>query len=411
MSGAAIGEWFLLFVLNLFHLCTISTTAIRQSLGAFAGRNTTAQRRSSNDAAAANGSPQLFPGTTTLANARNVGGNARSSTTRPNASDTDPAALRAQQRAVLTNSLENISVAAVQANLIESWNARNLFRNQQISHLHLALQIASCPSYSPTNTTMTRLISLCNAEFEEPPVLQPIIENSVPVTSNPSVHPAPNDSSRNVRQRVENVSNAPVEVEADCQHFDDFMSRFTEMELGGDGQCLFFVLRYLQDHEVGHEIRAEVGILENNEDVITTRNRIVNHLDEVKDTLHGWGNCLVSAGMAEECGDASSYIEWMRLETSCGGVIEVNAWAHLMKQHVFIYSTTVIRGGGVYTEEFNYTPSSHEDKALHILHRVARGALSSLKLQLLNKTLIHSHRWKRWTLSLVADQHCSFFKC
>jgi hypothetical protein len=372
MSGAAIGECVFIVLLNLLYLCTLLTTAIRQSLGAFAGRNTTAQRQSSTDAAAANGRPQVFPGTTTLEDARNVGGN-RSSITRPNASDTDPAALRAQQRALLTSSLANISEAAVQANVIESWNARNLFRNQQITHLHLALQIQSCPTYSSTNATMTRLISLCNSEFELPPVLQPIIANPVLETSIPSVNPA---LQRNVRQRVSET--APVEVEADA--FDDFMRRFTEVELGGDGKCLFFVLRYLQDHEVGSEIRATVGILQNDEDVNVTRTRIVDHLDEVKDTLLGWANCLVSAGMAEECGSTSSYIDWMRLEGTSGGVIEANAWAHLMQQHLFLYSTTAIRGGGMYTEEFNYRPSPLEDKALHILHRVARGELPSLKL-------------------------------
>ncbi len=368
---------FLLFVLNLFHFCALSTTAIRQSQGAFAGRNTTAQRRRSADVAAAAGNPESFPGTMVLANARNAGGNARPSTT-----TTDPAAVRAQHREVLANSLENISAAAVQANLIESWNARNLFRNQQITHLHLALQISSSATYDATNSNMTRLVSLCRAEFEEPPVLQPIIrERPVVLASNPSVDPAPASSSRNVRACVRtDVDAAPVQVEADGQHFDEFMSRFTEMELGGNGQCLFFVLRYLQDHQVGHEIRESIGISVQDENVNTTRNRIVDHLDTVKDTLVGWGNCLLSAGMAEECGDASAYINWMRQETSCGGVIEVNAWAHLTQQHVFLYSTTAIRSGGVYTEEFDYRPSPREDNALHILHRVARGALSFLKL-------------------------------
>jgi hypothetical protein len=311
----------------------------------------------------------MFPGTAILSNT-NSRVSSTTSVARPNASATDPAALRTQHRAQLTASLDYISAAW-------SWRSRNLFRTQQISHLHLALQIESSPLYSASNSTMTRLISLCNGEFEEPPVFQPIVRHA-PEPSNECVDSAPGRG-RNVRQNTtEDVPlTQPQNVEGD--DLDDLRCRFTEVELGGRGQCLFFVLRYLQAHKVGHEVLANTGVLDANEDVSITRERVCNHLDQVKDTLVDNHNVLASAAMAIECGDVSSYMTWMRNSESPGGVIEVNAWAHLMEQHVFVYSTTVFTGsGGTYTEEFQHNPRSSHERAHHILHRVGRGESSSI---------------------------------
>jgi hypothetical protein len=350
------------FVCLLFQL--IFNSAIRQSLGAFAGRNTTARRQMENDAATANGRIEMFPGTVMLSNT--------SSTTvaRPNASATDPAALRAQHRAQLTASLDYISAAW-------SWRSMNLFRTQQISHLHLALQIESSPLYSASNPTMTRLVSLCNRGFEEPPVFQPIVRHA-PEPSNEGVDSAPGRG-RNVRQNT--TADAPLTQPQNVEVDDlgELMRRFTEVELGGDGQCLFCVLRYLQAHEVGHEVLQNTGVSDVNEDVTITRERVCNHLDLVKDTLVDNHNVLASAAMAMECGDVQSYMTWMRNSESPGGVIEVNAWAHLMEQHVFVYSTTVFAGsGGIYKEEFQHNPRSSLERAHYILHRVGRGESSSI---------------------------------
>ncbi len=164
----------------------------------------------------------------------------------------------------------------------------------------------------------------------------------------------------------------------------DLMRRFCEVELGGDGRCLFCVFRWLQDHEVGSEILAAHRV-QPDEDIDTTRKRVVDHLDHEKDNLQDGAGVLMSAAMAEEFGSAEAYLTWIRESGSGGGYLEVVAWANLMQQRVVLHSTTAFADGSLHELDINPTNNTAL-RALHILHIVGRGN----RPQLNNNPLIHS---------------------
>jgi hypothetical protein len=99
--------------------------------------------------------------------------------------------------------------------------------------------------------------------------------------------------------------------------------------VGGNGDCLFFVLRYLQDHEITHEKLAQIGAV-NNEEVSLTRARVADHLDmrssdgQQSPLLDG-ANIPVSLIMIEEQGNREDYLSWIRSDRACGGYIEIVA--------------------------------------------------------------------------------------
>jgi hypothetical protein len=358
----------------------------RQSLGHFAGRNAASHRARSNDAASATGNLRLFPGCGPVAPVQSPSstGAGTSSSIATDTAANQAALLRAHHRASLTATLGNISASANSANLIEAWRNRNLLASQQINHLQLAIQIQTQINAAPADADVTvqqmrsLLVALCRAPSEEPPAIQamapvppaPVLPTA-PVPPS-SVSSAAIDDVRRVRQRVgepPSTSDAPSEAVVDAMA--DLMQRFFAVELGGSGNCLFYVLRYLQDHEVGHEI-LHAHEVQQDEHVDVTRQRIVNHLNREQDNIRDGAGVSLSAAMSEEFGSAEAYLAWIGETTSSGGYIEVVAWAHLMQQHVILHSTTVFASdGALYDEDIN--PTNTALRAHHILHNVGRG--------------------------------------
>ena len=304
------------------------------------------------------------------------------------------AALRAHHRANLTVTLGNISSSANSANLSDAWRNMNMVRNQAIDRLHLAIQTQieynaasqdADPNVLLVQAMRARLVSLCQTDSEAPPVPQAI----VPIVTAPApsvAGVAADEETRRVRQRLDGTTAA-----ASSEHNDpvvdavgDLMRRFCEVELGGDGRCLFCVFRYLQDREVGAEILSAHEV-EPNEGIDVTRKRVVDHLDLEKDNLQDGAGVVLSAAMAEEFGSAEEYMAWIRESGSGGGYLEVLAWANLMQQRVVLHSTTTFADGSLHELDINPTNNTAL-RALHILHIVGRGN----RPQLNNDPLIHS---------------------
>jgi len=268
-----------------------------------------------------------------------------------------------------------------EASVHEGWRSRSQHHQQQISNLQLQIQIME--QLDARDSTLpalkAQLIALCRVQLEAPPARQPMPEirppppppaatvvaaavaptAAVPAASAPA-------AARRLRQRLN-----PDEHEDEPEDpLVALMRRFTEVELGGDGDCLFFVFRYLQDHEIGHALLGQLGVVIG-EDVDDTRQRVAAHLQSVSASISDGSGVPLADAMRIEMGSHDEYITGLR-SGMCGGQIEVHAWAHLMQVCVHLHSTTPF-GGDIYEEVANADANDSEQKIFHVLHIVGRG--------------------------------------
>jgi hypothetical protein len=326
------------------------------------------------NAAAANGQQlALFPGSASVNSV-------------PSA--TTAADERARQRADITAGLLRFTSAAEQANINDvfrsnqstnytAWCCRMRIQEQQRANLQLAIQTTvSMDSNHPTLPALrAQLVALCFLPLEEAPVLLQMPQISMLVPS--PVAPAPAaqtvsdvNNSQNDR-RIRPRTGPPIAIVEELEDpVSRLMQRFTQIELGGDGQCLFCVLQYLQDHEIAHQHLHDLGI-QIGEHVNLTRARIANHLDVVKDSVCDQTESNLAVAMVDEAGSCEAYLVWIRDESSCGGRIEVFAWANLMQICVHLFSTTMWQAEP-YHEVINSNGDSLQ-KTVYILHLVGRG--------------------------------------
>jgi hypothetical protein len=181
-------------------------------------------------------------------------------------------------------------------------------------------------------------------------------------------------NSRNVRRRTDDIAR----FDALQLLLTALFERFNAIELGNAGNCLFSVLLYLQNHGVPHANLASAGAAVD-EDHALTRSRIANHLEARTATtstlrLYEPSGCDVYDGMIDEHGSRQAYLDWIRMNGSPGGFIEVVAWVDLFKVHIKLISSTMIEGT-LLEEPVNAIGASDDAPTFHIFHQVGRGGV------------------------------------
>jgi hypothetical protein len=205
----------------------------------------------------------------------------------------------------------------------------------------------------------------------------------LPATHN-SEQPA---EQRNVRRRLDEESSR---FDALQILLNALFQRFTAVELGGAGNCLFSVLAYLQNHQVPSANLAAAAA-EGNATAELTRAQIADHLEAHTATtatsrlLEPTG-CDVSAGMIAEHGSIQEYLDWIRRDGAPGGFVEVVTWVDLFKVHIRLISATMIEGALV-EEPVNARNASDDAPTFHIFHQVGRGGVGG-HYQFLQPTLL-----------------------
>ncbi len=193
-----------------------------------------------------------------------------------------------------------------------------------------------------------------------------------------------NTQSRNVRPRLSSDSDEPPRAsrENELSRFSAvqlliaaLFERFTAIELGQAGDCLFYVLLHLQNHDVPHANLAAAGA-QVNEDVALTRARIANHLEictaaDATERLYEPTGVDISFAMISEAGNLHDYLAWIRQAGSSGGFTEVIAWVDLFKVNVKLISATMIEGA-LLEEPVNARGASDDAPTFHIFHQVGR---------------------------------------
>ncbi len=366
----------------------------RQStnVGAFVGRNVTQQRQSTVDSATANSAPQAMAGTVgelrSQIPARNVTQAASSSSQH---------ASRTLQRQELIAALDSIAATASHYNSIMCWNFQHVHHAQRVMALQSRISSMSPPPQADSgiDNDQTRayaqMQSALNHLLEAPlipaPPAPPAVTASrgVPQDSHggaavqpPSVT-APLQEDRRVRPRHEASSSQEERSVTLAREMALLYSRFNAIELGGNGNCLFYVLQYLQNHDIPHETLSQLQCARD-EDISLTRSRIADYLESrtaegVDDPLCDPAGIALSLAMIDEMGSVQNYIAWIRGGQSSGGYIELLAWATLFKVRVQLFSTTIF-SEALHQEQINWQVAAPVPvQTFHCLHHVGIGGV------------------------------------
>jgi hypothetical protein len=191
------------------------------------------------------------------------------------------------------------------------------------------------------------------------------------------------DDSRRVRPRTAPTAEPVAENDessAFLQAIARLHERFIAVELGEEGNCLFFVLKHLQDTDISHETLARIGA-ESGELVSLTRARVANYLEahtcvDAEDPIKDAAGVEISVPMVEEHGNVQNYLEWIRQDGSAGGFVELVAWARMCGVRVHLYSTTMFNNQ-LHEEQVNWGVDSScgEAQTFYCLHLVGRGGI------------------------------------
>jgi hypothetical protein len=356
----------------------------RQStnIGAFVGRRTTHQRQVDVDAAAAQGNLNLMPGTAVLTTSR--------ATTNAQPITQDSRSLRFQQREQLTIHLARIQSDMSHYNALAAWNFTNMQHHQRIANLQQVYQACNLANDSiQANAIRAQLLALTSVELpgapSAPVIAEPLVVPNVPQQDHPERNRQRNETSqshRNNRSRPSPENDETDEREgAFQQQMAHIASNFCYVELGGEGNCVFFVFKYLQDHEIGSETLSAIGA-NVDENVHETRTRVANYLEER--TREGSANRLldasgvdISIAMADEHQSVAQYLDWIRRDGSSGGYIEIVAWANMCGVRVKVFSSVMFNNQLV-NEELNWNvppPCGGEVQTFYFMHHVGRGGI------------------------------------
>jgi hypothetical protein len=360
----------------------------RQStnVGAFVGRNVTHQRQTTVDTAAERNQPQAMPGTVgDLRPARNAAQVAGSSSES-----------RRLHRQDMVAALDSIAASSEHFNNIMSWNFQNIHHAQRVTALQNRISFLSQPSQSSGCDSSelpamhTLLNDLLHAPLATAPVPSAVARSRGPGAPQIADVPASRSSTelehqdRNVRARHTVPSSEEENSDTLARALNNLFSRFAAIEIGiGAGDCLFYVLQHLQNHEILHETLARVN-WHQDEDVSLTRSLIADHLErrtaeDAENPLLDPAGVALSVPMIEEKGSVAAYIAWIRELGTSGGYIELVAWANLFQVRVKLFSTTIFSGNLV-EEEINWHVEPPvcggvrgNIQTFHILHRVDIG--------------------------------------
>jgi hypothetical protein len=359
----------------------------RQStnIGAFVGRQITHNRQATANAASENSNPVVLPGSVgDLSLVRD--------SRRPLARTTAPIATNASQRAELINQLRLIQMDTAFNRELSSWNFENLQRSQRLFNLQQAIssfpRAGASDGSAPTHALSEAQVTALHAEYATA-ILAPLLPRpmapqlpQLDPDSDVMIHEVSTDNSRRVRSRTaapvesQNSQAMPDDNSALRAQYEQLLSRFSPVELGGHGDCLFFVLRYLQDHHIGLEKLAQINAVVE-ENVSLTRARIADHLerrtsDDQETPLVDGAGLPVSGIMIEEQDSRAQYLTCLRSNGASGGYIEVVAWADMVGARVHLFSTTLI-SGLLHDEEVNFAATCPDCQTFFILHIVGRG--------------------------------------
>jgi hypothetical protein len=275
-------------------------------------------------------------------------------------------------------------------NALAAWNFTNMQHHQRIANLQQAYQTCALANDSiQGNAIRAQLLALTSVELPSAPsapvIAEPLVVPNVPQRDQPAQNHQRNETSeshRNTRSRPSPENNETDEREgAFQQQMAHIASNFCCVEVGGEGNCAFFVFRYLQDHEIGSETLSAIGAAVD-EDVHETRTRVANYLEE--HTREGFANRLVDAlgvdisiVMAEEHQSVAQYLDWIRRDGSSGGYIEIVAWANMCGVRVKVFSSIMFNNQLV-NEELNWNvqpPCGGEVQTFYFMHHVGRGGI------------------------------------
>jgi hypothetical protein len=358
----------------------------RQStnIGAFVGRRTTLQRQHDVDATAAQGNLNIMPGTAGDLTTTRATTNAQPITQ-------DSRSLRFQQREQLTMHLARIQSDMSHYNALAAWNFSNMQHHQRIANLQQVYQACNLANDSIQGSAIrAQLIALTAVVLPSAPEA-PVIAEPLVVPNVPHDQPEQNrlrherdtsQSHRNTRSRPSPENNETDEREdAFRQQMAHIASNFCSVECGGEGNCVFFVFKWLQDHEIMHQTLSAIGAAVN-EDVHETRTRVANYLEER--TREGSANRLadalgveISTAMVEEHQSVAQYLDWIRRDGSSGGYIEIVAWANMCGVRVKVFSSIMFNNQLV-NEEVNWNvqpPCGGEVQTFYFMHQVGRGGI------------------------------------
>jgi hypothetical protein len=358
----------------------------RQStnIGAFVGRRTTHQRQHDVDAASAQGNFELMPGTAGDLLTTHATTNAQPITQ-------DSRSLRFQQREQLTMHLARMQSDMSHYNALAAWNFTNMQHHQRIANLQQVYQTCNLVNDIATGSAIrAELIALTSIVLPsapeapviaEPPVVLNVPHDQPEQVRNRREREAPPPIRRNTRTRSSPENETDEREVAFQQQMAQIASNFCSVELGGEGNCVFFVFKWLQDHQIMHETLGAIGAAVD-EDVHATRTRIANYLEER--TREGSANQLVDAAgveisvaMGEEHESVAQYLDWIRRDGSSGGYIEIVAWANMCGVRVKVFSSIMFNNQLV-NEELNWNvqpPCGGEVQTFYFMHHVGRGGI------------------------------------
>jgi hypothetical protein len=362
---------------------TSAWSQYRSSSGQLAGRAAADHRQNSQNVVEANGGLRAFPGAAQLPMPQGLGAqpDTASQTSLASQSRNTQTATREQGRQEFIQALANINQSAMHANILERYRLEESNRQIQIRNLSMVLDHHQHLTVQQVTSLREELLQLVTQRPLPPPQIDFIPAARPRDESCNSV--VPQQAARRPRLREQHdLTGGALEPANDTSLtalMDGLMQHYCVRDCGGNGDCAFHVLRFLEKHEVSHATLAENGVDNDIDSVDETRARIVNHLarsifmnteGRPESSIQMYGVSVVS----EMLPNVELYIESMRQQGTLGGVVEIAVWAQLMSVCVRIHSTAMW-GNMLHVENVGdvFNSDGVQNPLYHMLHIVGVG--------------------------------------